>query len=51
MWTAPELGRNTDPEKQVMQQQFTGPVPPYQFQQTSQSMIPLQQQLAEPHQQ
>jgi hypothetical protein len=26
-----------------MQQQFTGPVPPYQFQQTSHNMMPLEQ--------
>jgi hypothetical protein len=26
-----------------MQQQFTGPIPPYQFQQTSYNMMPLQQ--------
>jgi hypothetical protein len=34
MWTAPE---------QVMQQQFTDPMPPYQFQQTSFNMMPLEQ--------
>jgi hypothetical protein len=32
-----------DPQQQVMQQQFTGPIPPYQFQQTSYNMMPLQQ--------
>jgi hypothetical protein len=43
MWTAPGLGCNIDPQQQVMQQQFTGPIPPYQFQQTSYDMMPLQQ--------
>jgi hypothetical protein len=32
-----------DPEQQLMQQQFTGPTPPYQFQQTSHKMMPLEQ--------
>jgi hypothetical protein len=35
--------RNIDPEQQVMQQQFIGPIPPYQFQQTSHNMMPLEQ--------
>jgi hypothetical protein len=43
MWTPPGLGRNIDPEHQVMQQQFTDPIPPYQFQQTSHNMMPLEQ--------
>jgi hypothetical protein len=38
MWTASGLGCNIDPQ----QQQFTGPIPPYQFQQTSYNMMPLQ---------
>jgi hypothetical protein len=43
MWTPPGLGRNMDPEQQVMQQKFTGPIPPYQFQQTSHKMMTLEQ--------
>jgi hypothetical protein len=43
MWTPPGLGCNMDPEQQVMQQHFTGPIPPYQFQQTSHKMMPLEQ--------
>jgi hypothetical protein len=43
MWTPPGLGRNMDPQQQVMQQQFTGTIPPYQFQQTSHNMMPLEQ--------
>jgi hypothetical protein len=40
MWTPSGLGRNMDPEQQVMQQQFTGPIPPYQFQQTTINRTP-----------
>jgi hypothetical protein len=43
MWTPPGLGRNIDPEQKVMQQQFTGSIPPYQFQKTSHTMTPLEQ--------
>jgi hypothetical protein len=43
MWTASGLGCNMDPQHQVTQQQFTGPIPPYQFQQTSYNMMPLLQ--------
>jgi hypothetical protein len=43
MWTPPGLDRNMDPEQQVMQQQFTGPIPLYQFQQTSRNIMPLKQ--------
>jgi hypothetical protein len=43
MWTTPELGRNIDPEQQVMEQQFTAPIPPYQFQLTSYTVTPLEQ--------
>jgi hypothetical protein len=32
-----------DPEQQVMQQQFTGPTPLYQFQETSHKIMPLEQ--------
>jgi hypothetical protein len=32
-----------DPEQQVMQQQLPGPIPPYQFQQTSHIMMRLEQ--------
>jgi hypothetical protein len=32
-----------DPQQQVMQQQFTDPIPPYQFRQTSHNMMPLEQ--------
>jgi hypothetical protein len=32
-----------DPQQQVMQQQSTGLIPPYQFFQTSYNMMPLQQ--------
>jgi hypothetical protein len=34
---------SNNPEQQVMQQQFTSPIPPYQFQQTSHKMMPLEQ--------
>jgi hypothetical protein len=43
MLTPPGLGRNIDPEQQIMQQQFTGSIPPYQFQQTSHNMMLLEQ--------
>jgi hypothetical protein len=43
MWTASGLGSNMDPQQQAMQQQFIGPMPPYQFQQTSYNMMYLQQ--------
>jgi hypothetical protein len=32
-----------DPQQQVMRQQFTSPIPLYQFQQISYNMLPLQQ--------
>jgi hypothetical protein len=43
MWAASGLGSNMDPQQQVMQQQFIGPIQRYQFQQTSFNMMPLQQ--------
>jgi hypothetical protein len=48
MLTPPGLGRNINPGQQVMQQQFTGPKPPYQFQQTIHIMMPLEQTTTEP---
>jgi hypothetical protein len=43
MWTASGLGSNMDPQQEVIQQQFMGPITPYQFQETSYNMMPLQQ--------